>query len=292
MSTVRIVADSIAKHGKRIVTMEVDLWRPLLAEFNTHRQLSRGSASSRAIPIERMVQKVSNDPFIPKHWGTNQKGMRAGEPVSLAHQLWCAQAWLDHRNDAVKAALRFHTAGIHKSIPNRLLEPWMTTTIVCTATELENFVALRTEKAPDGTPMAESHFDDVAEDMVKVLNASEPVSLQDYQWHLPYVREYERDGLDWEHSERVMSLVKRSVARCGRVSYLKQDGLPATLEEDYQRHDGFIKDGHMGPLEHQASPAFSPDERSGNFRGWLQYRQGVPGQVRSAPRLLKKEWRG
>lgn len=47
----------------------------------THRVFSRNSSSSRAIPIEKMVQQVENDPVIPVYWGKNQKGMQAKEEL-------------------------------------------------------------------------------------------------------------------------------------------------------------------------------------------------------------------
>ena len=73
----RVLADSIGPNGVRLTTLEVTIPRIVLAEFNTHRVLSRNSASSRAIPVERMIQRVMKDPFIPAQWGVNQKGMQA-----------------------------------------------------------------------------------------------------------------------------------------------------------------------------------------------------------------------
>jgi len=79
----RILADSVSPDGVRLTTMEVVIPRIVLAEFNTHRMFSRNSASSRAIPVEKMLKRVIEDPYIPSEWGQNQKGMQAGEPVSL-----------------------------------------------------------------------------------------------------------------------------------------------------------------------------------------------------------------
>jgi hypothetical protein len=54
----KILADSISPDGVRLTTLEVVMPRIVLAEFNTHRMLSRNSASSRAIPIEKMIRMV------------------------------------------------------------------------------------------------------------------------------------------------------------------------------------------------------------------------------------------
>lgn len=52
-----MLADSIAS-GVRLTTLQVTMPRIVLAEFNTHRMLSRNSASSRAIPVEKRIAQV------------------------------------------------------------------------------------------------------------------------------------------------------------------------------------------------------------------------------------------
>ena len=63
-----IIADSVDSKGNRITTMLLTFPRFILAELNTHRMFSRNSASSRAIPFEKMVKMVEEDPFIPIAW--------------------------------------------------------------------------------------------------------------------------------------------------------------------------------------------------------------------------------
>jgi hypothetical protein len=63
-----IIADSIDYRGNRITTMLLTFPRFILAELNTHRMFSRNSASSRAIPFEKMVKMVEEDPFISIAW--------------------------------------------------------------------------------------------------------------------------------------------------------------------------------------------------------------------------------
>jgi hypothetical protein len=77
----KILADSLSPDGVRLTTMEITFPRIVLAEFNTHRVLSRNSASSRAIPVEKMLRMVQENPYIPESWGKNQKGMQAGEEL-------------------------------------------------------------------------------------------------------------------------------------------------------------------------------------------------------------------
>ena len=104
MIEARILADSVC-NGHRLTTFECTFPRVILAEFNTHRMISRNAASSRAIPVEKMIQRVIDDPFIPE-FRLNQKGMQAGEPLedydaNEAERWWQAQL-LRARLDAEK----------------------------------------------------------------------------------------------------------------------------------------------------------------------------------------------
>ena len=77
----RIIADSITEQGSRLTTMVAKFPRFILAELNTVRMFSRNSASSRAIPSSKMMERIKNDPAMPVSWGANQKGMQAGQEV-------------------------------------------------------------------------------------------------------------------------------------------------------------------------------------------------------------------
>jgi hypothetical protein len=144
-----IVADSIC-NGHRITTQLVTMPRIILSEFNTHRMLSKNSASSRAIPFEKMVKMVDENPFIPIAWQRDHKGMQGTEyltapiDVAYAHDLW-----LEGSKWAIKAAKNLNREAndgrpfITKQLCNRLLEPFMYHTVLVTGTELENFFHLR-----------------------------------------------------------------------------------------------------------------------------------------------------
>ena len=58
--------------------MQLKYPRFIHSEFMTHRVLSRNASSSRAIPVNRMLKYVWNDPAIPIYWGSNKPGMQAG----------------------------------------------------------------------------------------------------------------------------------------------------------------------------------------------------------------------
>jgi thymidylate synthase ThyX len=276
----RILADSLSPDGARLTTFEVTFPRIILAEFNTHRALSRNSASSRAIPVEKMLARVEEDPYVPSHWGKNQRGMQAFEELGAAEQTAARDAWLTARDLAVKQTKALLGIGVHKQITNRLLEPFMWQTVVVSATDWSNFFHLRCHR--DAHPEIRL----VAELMREALQAAQPAPLAYGAWHLPLVEMGERaeggEPLYWQ---------KVSVGRCARVSYLTHDGRrdPAA---DVELHDRLLKSGHMSPFEHIARPVEESDlagpdakagerrreARFGNFRGWVQYRKLIPDE--------------
>jgi hypothetical protein len=152
----KIVADSIDPRGNRITSMLITFPRFILAELNTHRMLSKNSASSRAIPFNKMVESVQNNPFIPIAWQKDHKGMQGTEYITDSDRIqinneephsytkdWVIHNWLLARDYAVNQATSLYKMGITKQICNRLLEPFMWHTVLVTATEWENFFALR-----------------------------------------------------------------------------------------------------------------------------------------------------
>lgn len=142
----KIIADSINPQGDRITTYLLTFPRFILAELNTHRVFSKNSASSRAIPFEKMVKMVEEDPFIPIAWQKSHKGMQGSEYFlsengDNTHKI--SEGWLLARDSAVQIARGLNNSGVTKQLCNRLLEPFMWHTVLLTATEFENFFNLR-----------------------------------------------------------------------------------------------------------------------------------------------------
>lgn len=147
-----IVADSVNEHGNRITTFLLTFPRFILAELNTHRMFSRNSASSRAIPFEKMVKMVEKYPFIPIAWQKDHRGMQGSEYLTdeLSNQ-FATSNWLSARDNAIKIAKSMNGSdngydGITKQLCNRLLEPFMWHTTLISATEFDNFFELRCPK--------------------------------------------------------------------------------------------------------------------------------------------------
>jgi hypothetical protein len=277
MITAKIIKDSISPVGKRITTFELEYPRFVHAETLTHRVFSRNAASSRAIPIETMIKQVIDNPAMPVWWGKNQTGMQAKEELcniktTINHYTGrvgtslekAKEVWLDSRDSAVTYVKELSTIGLHKQIANRILEPWAHIKVVVTSTEWDNWYNLRNH--PDAQP--EIHK--LAEIMLEEHNRSVPRKLDYGQWHLPYVNEDEGYTLD--------DAQKVSVSLCAQVSYRKSDD---SLEKAIKIFDRLIesKPTHASPTEHQATPLEDNEESSGNFKGWLQYRQLIKDNV-------------
>lgn len=291
MHSAKIIADSMSPDGVRLTTMEICIPRIVLAELNTHRMFSRNSASSRAIPSKKMLQMVQDNPYIPFHWGKNQKGMQAERELTGEERQWAALFWKQARNEAMRSAEALRDIGVHKQITNRLLEPFMWHTVIVTATEWNNFFWLRNNK------MAHPDLHRTAKLMQEAYEDNEPKQLGIGEWHLPYVHEDEDGVVGFRETTDTDVLIKLSVARCARVSYLTHDG-KRDLEADIALHDRLLDAGHMSPFEHVARPMHAVDVFpvgchggaedlrlrrvpalwSGNFRGWVQYRKTIAGE--------------
>lgn len=265
----KILKDSLAPSGARLTTWELEYPRFVHSELMTHREFSRSAASSRAIPIEKMIKQVVDDPAMPKWWGKNQKGMQAREELSPDEALLAKAKWLDARDQAASNVWLLNKLGLHKQLANRLLEPWMFITVIVSATNFENWFHLRCH--PDAQPEIKW----VADEMQRLYRAATPTELKDCEWHLPLIFEE-----DIEEVRRVFVnaeivdeyLVKISTGRCARVSYLTHDG-KRDLAEDVALHNRLVTSGHWSPFEHVAQAVDNPNYRSGNFTGWSQYRK-------------------
>lgn len=275
-----ILADSLSPAGHRLTTFQITFPRFVLAEFNTHRVLSRNSASSRAIPVEKRIKAIEADPFVPEAFAANKSGMQAGEVLDEDAQDRARAAWLSAAGEAVANARNLAAVGVHKQWANRLLEPFAWHTVIVTGTEWKNYFALRVSEH------AQPEIRIVSEMMQGVFMDSTPARLDRGEWHLPLVGE--KYGDDDPHAVRASygleEYVRLSVARCARVSYLTHDGV-RDIEADLKLYERLTTNGHMSPTEHAARPmtpvelALSRGGFCGNFRGWVQHRKEIPGEA-------------
>lgn len=257
-----IVADTLSAAGARLTTFKLSYPRFIHAELMTHRALSRNASSSRAIPVASMIEGVEADMAEPCAWGRNRPGMQARQDLDDTDRKAAQGLWRGAGRDAVRASRELAATGVHKQIANRVTEPWQHMSVVASASDWDNFFALRCHEDADPT-MAE-----LAWTMAHAYFNARPRPARDGTWcHLPFVTDGERVTL----SEAL--LLEASVARCARVSYRNHDGSFPVLDRDVALASGLRASGHWSPFEHQGFPLPERGLRSGNFRGWLQFRQ-------------------
>lgn len=301
-SWAKVLADSITPAGHRLTTLETGLWRPNLSEQNTHRAISRNSASSRAVSIEKMLQRFfdesADNPIV---WPSEQPGMQGGtqltgEALEDAQELWWGLQ--THVYATIQDYVTQHpdkAERLHKSLLNRWLEIGVWQVQILSATSWEGYEWQRCH------PAAEPHIKVHAEQVRDAIGNSTPTHLTGGQWHLPlfgvnggHKSDYD-DARDVEKETRIpyIEVCKRvSSGRCARVSYLTHDG-ERDLIKDVElwskladRSENPEDPPHASPLEHVATPWLENCQdvvlpngkvmrnlpKVGNFVGWVQMR--------------------
>lgn len=245
--TATVIEDSVNEYGVRLTTVEFNIHRYILPELNTHRVFSRSAASSRAIPVEKQIERAVNDPALPVHWGQNKPGMSADEELSDDDIFEARRIWLEHLDVTVDAVRKLSKLGLHKQVTNRLLEPFLWQKVIVTSSEWSNFFKLRTSIYGGNT--AQPEFAVAADAAFEAINISHPKEFKrEDQYHLPYVTKQERETLTlWEQ-------IIVSVARCARVSYLNHEN-KIEFEKDVKLFLSLLENKHMSPFEHVAHPS-------------------------------------
>lgn len=289
MTTISAQTILRSRHSQRpdkiLSTLLLRYPRPIHAEFMTHRALSKNAASSRAIPVSKLIQDVLDDPFVPVYWGANQKGMQAAEELQGIKRRDAIHSWNMAMSHAVDWARRLNTIGAHKQIVNRILEPFSHITVVVSGTEWSNFRALRDH------PAAEPHIQILAREIGRELDRTDNIqTLEPGAWHLPFIGEDFDVPVGYGFTDLA---IKKSVACCASTSYKTVDGFDMTLERAIELHDKLVGATplHASPAEHVAQADELEDigetgphyiwanrKQHGNFVGFRQYRKQLPNE--------------
>ncbi len=304
----KVVLDSINPDRQRLISVLATYPRFVHAEVMTHRDRARNAASSRAIPWKakrkRMVNEsegeyaanmaegglptfttncmyrmIQEDPVIPIKWGAEQSGMQTGGEIPEELRPKAREIWLKSMASQVDFADQLAQLGVHKSLCNRLTEPFMWITVLMSATEWKNFFRLRCH------PDAEVHFQKIAGMIREEIAKSEPKRLGIFEWHTPFVDDEEKKEIEGAYRNGHLNVpielssldcIKRiSAGRCARLSYLTHEG-----KRDWNldiglatklivRPDDVL---HASPLEHVARSS-DRHMHSGPFVGWFQFRK-------------------
>ena len=271
-----------------LITMHLHYPDIIHGEVMTHRVFSRNARSMRAVPVKTMVKEVREDPFVPWHWGKNQRGMQAAEEcneilrfddfprVCDSNNIFSLnreESWREAAKYAADMASAYDQAGYHKQVANRLIAPFTWKHTLITSTSWANFLHLRDHED------AEPHFHDLAAMVREALAGAEYQTLQPGQWHLPYISEADYDAALTAPDESgtdpgIQLLQKISVARSARISYAPFDG-DASIERELERYDLLVGSQplHASPTEHQATP-----DTQSTYRRQVKIHEGPTSQ--------------
>lgn len=318
--------------GDRLMTMLARYPKFVHGEHLRHRSFSFSVSSSRAIPVAKNLEEVRSDELraAPVWWGREQKGMQSGEelpdiknPDDITSEFYrhgrteletAQNIWRIAAHYAESCAERMAQVGAHKSIVNRILEPFLHVNVLVSGTTAGwmNFFGLRLDKA------AQPEIRALAEAQWKVWNESRPQKLEPGQWHLPFTDEEHAENLrvfignpgkafmgEIEPPNLQETMIKVSIARCARLSYLSfETNKRSTIEEDLKLYDRLVGSVpiHASPAEHQATPDekfawkviesiggpeigtvqtghWKHPAQAGNLGpGWRQYRKMLPNE--------------
>lgn len=255
-SSAQVVAHTINPDGQSIVTWELEFPRFITPEILRHRSFSFCQQSSRATPTKVLLEQVRENPAFFDELGVNKSGMTADEVLSESKARLFELAWIGQAHIAANFAEEWAKRGVHKQVINRILEPFMRTKMLVTATDTENFFRQRL------SGFAQPEIRNLAKAMSKSFASSEGKHAI---LHIPY-----RDYFDEDSEERVLV---RGVAASARVCVGRHDGKPSTFEQDFALVKMLFENRHLSPFEHVAKSAGS--YRIRNFRGWRSIRADI-----------------
>lgn len=294
---VEMICDSIGEYAPRLSSILMYYPHVIHAELLTHRVFSRNAASSRAIPVKKMIQSVRDDPYVPPKWYANQPGMQGTVELEGVALRRAQRAYNTALCDAIDHAASLDEIGAHKQIANRIINPYMHILVLVTSTQWSNFLHVRDHGD------AEPSMQLLRAAVRACLDASKPRLLKPGEWHLPWVSQADCETIgqanrtvpeDMRMQRNQTDRLRLSVARSASTSYKTVEGFDMSLERAVGLHDKLVGGDplHASPTEHQAKvdklfddraivKQFRHPELSGNLApGWIQYRKTIVGECR------------
>lgn len=352
-------AHSLSPQRDELISILATFPRIILAEVNTHRMLSKNTSSSRAIPFKKMIQTIKENPFIPIAFQKEHSGMQGTEYFSKEilfsvedfmnelrdilgsnHNHWQAPMneyltnlsdlrmslkdwWLFARDRAIESACIMHILGVTKQLCNRLLEPFMWTTMLITGPRegWENFFALRCPAYDLGDGVihrskkdalkyildnkldkfeglfiteldwllankgqAEIHMMALAECIWDSINESTPKELLAGEWHLPFKDKIDQLGIKPQINSVSSSEFYNSVPLYAKISTAMAARTSYTIVGEEKEIDYLKMVELHDKLIAQNPPHSSPMEHCAKAMNDVDYETHVKGLVPSTVR--------
>ena len=304
---VEVVADSINQQGDRLTSLVLTYPRIIHAEMLTHRMFSRNASSSRAVPIQKMIEAVKNNTFCPFEFQKAHKGMQGSEYFTDEDKEDCIKLWLESAELALQQAEKMKEKGITKQIINRILEPYQYYTVLITGSKegWQNFFNLRCpsykligldeenvksrkewlEKIQFSSALHPSMYPKTDVEWLQINKGQAEIHIMDLAEKIyDAVNESTPKQLqagEW-HIPMISDLeslklstddqIKLSVGRAANTSYtVVGDGKELTLEHAIKIHDKCVELVHSSVFEHCAR-AMSDEE-------YVNHIKGVPDMI-------------
>jgi thymidylate synthase ThyX len=223
----KILADSITKEGHRLTTIEATFPRLILSEFNTHRDFSRNSASSRAIPFWKQLQKIISFGYIPSKLGINQAGMQASVFL-YGEKLAEAQAVIKLAKDRAiisTVEMILGRSRVEKALGEAyesvLVNGFSNEEYALILDAVKDFEALVKESKKDGKL--------IPEDYINLHKQHVNRYLEPYMWHTVVVTASEWGNWD---ALRISEMAQPEIDAIARmITYLRAQHTPTLLQE-------------------------------------------------------------
>nr|DAX26159.1 MAG TPA: intron associated endonuclease [Caudoviricetes sp.] len=284
-----------ASTGEEIITYKLTYPRCIHSELMTYHMMSVNSASSRAIPVDKLISVIEETPFYPCYFQLQHKGMQGNSYADYSIEQKAFKIWNESLYNQVKIAKEL-SKDVTKQLVNRLLEPYQYHCCLMTGTR-ESFEHLFKQRCPiynvEGlkfaskkeaielyphlknmtdlewlqcnSGQAEIHFMDLAEKMYDALNESTPDILKEDEWHIPF----KKDILSKNDMISLENIIKMSVCLTAKVSYTKiGDENTITIEKAREMYDRLKDSGHWSCFGHIAKCMTNEDYRSW-YKGFI-----------------------
>ena len=112
---------------------------------------------------------IEEETAEPLSFTANQRGMQGGEDIEDQEE--ARKLWRAARDAAIAYAKQLNAMEVHKQYVNRIIEPFSHITVVCTATDFDNFFGLRKHH------MAQPEIHELANKMYEEYSTNKPIQL-------------------------------------------------------------------------------------------------------------------
>ncbi len=221
--------------------------------------VSRNSASTRAIPVSKIIENIIKDPYIPT-FTRNKPGMQGVDDLSEAEVDEITSAYMESMHSQLSYAQWLSVKGAHKQEVNGIISPYMRIPVLCTATEWRNFFSLRNHK--DVHPDLQLF----ASEMEELYKNNIPNWLGENEWHLPF---YTKDLGSYTRDD----VLKICTARNARLSYNRFDG-NTDPQKDLELYNQLLSEPlHGSPFEHNLTVRDTVQSHANFTGGFISMRK-------------------